>query len=138
MGVIKDFDKLREIVLSAKKAAFSESVILPQKTVVDLLENIIRNFPDEFESAAKIVKERDSILDVANKQAKAVREASDPVLQAEKKAKEVLDNAQEKANQMKAQATEFIAKILDQTLVEVNKTISILEESKEGLKDANI
>ena len=138
MGVIKDFDKLRELVLSAKKAAFSESVILPQKTVIELLERIIKNFPDEFENAAKIVKERDEIIENAKKQAKASKEASDPVLQAEKKAKEVLDNAQEKASLMKTQATEFIAKVLDQTLVEVGKTISILEESKEGLKDADL
>lgn len=138
MGVIKDLEEMRDLIINSKKSAFSETVMIPQKKILDLLDRIIVGFPVEFEDASEVIKQREQILDKARDDAEKLKLSVDSTAAAEKKSKEILDETQEKVEQMKTQAVDFIKKVIDQTLVEIRKTESILEESKEGIEDANL
>ncbi len=138
MGVIKDLEELRGLILNARKSAFSETVMIPQKKITEILDRVIVNFPIEFEDASEVIKRREAIIKKANDEAESIKLSTDASAQAEKKSREILDEAQEKVEQMKIQAVDFIKKVIDQTLVEVRRTESILEESKEGIIDADI
>lgn len=138
MGVIKDLEELRDLILNARKSAFSETVMIPQKKITEILDRVIVNFPIEFEDASEVIKQREAIIKKANDEAESIKLSTDASAQAEKKSREILDEAQEKVEQMKIQAVDFIKKVIDQTLVEIKRTESILEESKEGIIDADI
>lgn len=138
MGVIKDFEEMRDLIINSKKSAFSETVMIPQKKILELLDRIIVNFPVEFEDASEVIKQRENILEKAKDEAEKLKLSTDSTAAAEKKSKEILDETQAKVEQMKTQAVDFIKKVIDQTLVEIRKTESILEESKEGIEDANL
>ncbi|MEZ4812384.1 MAG: hypothetical protein R2883_02680 [Caldisericia bacterium] len=138
MGVIKDLEEMRDLIINSKKSAFSETVMIPQKKILELLDRIIVNFPVEFEDASEVIKHRENILEKAKDEAEKIKLSTDSTAAAEKKSKEILDETQAKVEQMKTQAVDFIKKVIDQTLVEIRKTESILEESKEGIEDANL
>jgi hypothetical protein len=138
VGVIKDLEELRDLILNARKSAFSETVMIPQKKITEILDRVIVNFPIEFEDASEVIRQREAIIKKANDEAESIKLSTDASAQAEKKSREILDEAQEKVEQMKIQAVDFIKKVIDQTLVEVRRTESILEESKEGIIDADI
>ncbi len=138
MGVIKDLEEMRDLIINSKKSAFSETVMIPQKKILELLDRIIVNFPVEFEDASEVIKQRENILEKAKDEAEKLKLSTDSTAAAEKKSKEILDETQAKVEQMKTQAVDFIKKVIDQTLVEIRKTESILEESKEGIEDANL
>ncbi|MCK5744417.1 MAG: hypothetical protein KAH30_06715 [Caldisericia bacterium] len=138
MGVIKDLEELRDLILNARKSAFSETVMIPQKKITEILDRVIVNFPIEFEDASEVIRQREAIIKKANDEAESIKLSTDASAQAEKKSREILDEAQEKVEQMKSQAVDFIKRVIDQTLVEIKRTESILEESKEGIIDADI
>ena len=138
MGMIKDLEELRDLILNAKKSAFSETVMIPQKKILSLMDRIIVNFPVEFEDASEVIRQREAIIQKAKSKAESIRNESGDIEEAETKAKQILDEAQEKVERMKSQAVDFIKRVIDQTLVEIKKTESILQESKEGVSDADI
>ena len=138
MGVIKDLEELRDLILNARKSAFSETVMIPQKKITEILDRVIVNFPIEFEDASEVIKQREAIIKKAKDEAESIKLSTDASAQAEKKSREILDEAQEKVEQMKSQAVDFIKRVIDQTLVEIKRTESILEESKEGIIDADV
>lgn len=138
MGMIKDLEELRDLILNAKKSAFSETVMIPQKKILSLMDRIIVNFPVEFEDASEVIRQREAIIQKAKSKAESIRNESGDIAEAETKAKLILDEAQEKVERMKSQAVDFIKRVIDQTIVEIKKTESILQESKEGVSDADI
>ena len=138
MGLIKDLEELRDLIINAKKSAFSETVMIPQKKILSLMDRIIVNFPVEFEDASEVIKQREAIIQKAKSQAESIRNESSDIAEAEIKAKQILDEAQQKVERMKSQAVDFIRRVIDQTLVEIKKTESILQESKEGVSNADI
>ncbi len=138
MGLIKDLEELRDLIMNAKKSAFSETVMIPQKKILSLMDRIIVNFPVEFEDASEVIKQREAIIQKAKSQAESIRNESSDIAEAEIKAKQILDEAQQKVERMKSQAVDFIRRVIDQTLVEIKKTESILQESKEGVSNADI
>jgi len=138
VGLIKDLEELRDLIINAKKSAFSETVMIPQKKILSLMDRIIVNFPVEFEDASEVIKQREAIIQKAKSQAESIRNESSDIAEAEIKAKQILDEAQQKVERMKSQAVDFIRRVIDQTLVEIKKTESILQESKEGVSNADI
>jgi hypothetical protein len=138
VGLIKDLEELRDLIMNAKKSAFSETVMIPQKKILSLMDRIIVNFPVEFEDASEVIKQREAIIQKAKSQAESIRNESSDIAEAEIKAKQILDEAQQKVERMKSQAVDFIRRVIDQTLVEIKKTESILQESKEGVSNADI
>lgn len=136
--MIKDLEELRDLILNAKKSAFSETVMIPQKKILSLMDRIIVNFPVEFEDASEVIRQREAIIQKAKSKAESIRNESGDIAEAETKAKLILDEAQEKVERMKSQAVDFIKRVIDQTIVEIKKTESILQESKEGVSDADI
>jgi len=142
VSIINDLTALRDLIINSKKAAFSKTVLIPEKEAKDLLDQIIRDFPVEFEEAMAILKKREEIVNQAYKEADSIKLSKDEraqiINQANIDAKKIIEEAEIEAQRIKDQTKNFIAKIIDQTLQEVKKTETILEESLEGAKNANI
>ncbi|NLI41010.1 MAG: hypothetical protein GX421_07505 [Caldisericales bacterium] len=153
MGIISDLESFRELVLNGKKAAFSKTILIPEKEAREILERIIQDFPAEFEEASEIVKKRadlirqaeieaESIKLNADERAKIIKEATEKaqeiINQANFEASRIIEEAKAESKNMVCQTNDFVRKILEQAKSSVIKSQAILEESIEGTKNANL
>jgi hypothetical protein len=136
MSILSDLEELRGIFLGSRKAAFTEMIMVPQNRVNELMERIVKNFPIEFEQASEIVRKSKEIIDTAEVEAK--KKNPDDLEMARKQADQIISAAKEESEKMKAQSLAFIQKIIADSLITVRKADSILQESLEGVKNADI
>lgn len=153
MSIMQDLEAFREMLQNAKKAAFSKTVLIPEDEAKEIINRIIKDFPAEFEQASSILENRDEIVKNAAKEAENIKLSTDDRARIIKAANEEASIILEKANsdaqkliedtktqieKMKQDTIEFIERLLEQTQAELRKSQAILEESKEGLKNANL
>lgn len=153
MSIMQDLEAFREMLQTAKKAAFSKTVLVPEDEAKEIINRIIRDFPCEFEQASSILENRDEIIGNAAKEAENIKLSADDRARIIKAANEeaaiILEKANSDAQKMAEEATaqiakmksdtiEFIERLLEQTQAELRKSQAIIEESKEGLKNANL
>lgn len=153
MSIMQDLEAFREMLLAAKKAAFSKTVLIPEDEAKEIINRIIRDFPAEFEQASSILENRDEIIKNATKEAENIKLSVDDRARIVKAANEEASMILEKANsdaqkkqedtsaqivKMKQDTMEFIERLLEQTQAGLRKSQAIIEESKEGLKNANL
>ncbi len=153
MSILVDLEEFRELLINAKKAAFSKTILIPEHEARDLLEKIIRDFPSEFEEASEVVKNRDLIIRQAVEEAESIKLNADERAKIIKKANEeaqaIIENAKLEAiaiievtkvetEKLKDEAKGFIQKLIEQTLGHLRRSESILEESIEGIRNADI
>ncbi|MBP7732339.1 MAG: hypothetical protein KA140_01045 [Caldisericia bacterium] len=136
MSILADLEELREIFLGARKAAFTDMIMVPQNRVNELMDRIVKNFPIEFEQASEIVLKSKDIISSAQEEAKKIN--PDDLEIARKQAESIISAAKTESDKMKAQTLSFIQKIIADSLISIRKADSILQESLEGVKDANI
>lgn len=153
MGIISDLENFRELILNGKKAAFSKTILIPEKEAREILERIIQDFPVEFEEASEIIRKRadlirqaeikaESIKLNADERAKIIKEATEKdqeiVNQANFEASRIMEEAKTESKNMVCQTNDFVRKILEQAKTSITKSQAILEESIEGTKNANL
>lgn len=136
MSILADLEELREIFLGARKAAFTDMIMVPQNRVNELMDRIVKNFPIEFEQASEIVLKSKDIIISAQEEAKKIN--PDDLEIARKQAESIISAAKIESDKMKAQTLSFIQKIIADSLISIRKADSILQESLEGVKNANI
>lgn len=136
MSILADLEELREIFLGARKAAFTDMIMVPQNRVNEIMDRIVKNFPIEFEQASEIVLKSKDIISSAQEEAKKIN--PDDLEIARKQAESIISAAKTESDKMKAQTLSFIQKIIADSLISIRKADSILQESLEGVKDANI
>lgn len=136
MSILADLEELREIFLGARKAAFTDMIMVPQNRVNEIMDRIVKNFPIEFEQASEIVLKSKDIISSAQEEAKKIN--PDNLEMARKQAESIISAAKIESDKMKAQTLSFIQKIIADSLISIRKADSILQESLEGVKDANI
>jgi polyhydroxyalkanoate synthesis regulator phasin len=136
MSILADLEELRDIFLGARKAAFTEMIMVPQQRVNELMDRIVKNFPIEFEQASEIISKSKDIISTAQEEARKIN--PDNLEIARNQAETILSQANIEADRMKTQTLSFIQKIIADSLISIRKADSILQESLEGVKDANL
>ncbi len=136
MSIMGDLEELRQIFQNARKAAFTQMIMVPEDRVKELMDRIVRDFPIEFEQASEIISKSKTIIDLAQQKANTL--SPDQVENAKKEAESIIRLANDESEKMKAQTLSFIQKIIADSLISIRKADSILQESLEGVKNANI
>lgn len=136
MSILGDLEELRQIFQNARKAAFTQMIMVPEDKVKELMDRIVRDFPLEFEQASEIISKSKTIIDLAQQKANTM--TPDQVENAKKEAESIIKQAKDETEKMKAQTLAFIQKIIADSLISVRKADSILQESLEGVKDADL
>ena len=86
MDIMALVDKLEDLVAEGKKVPLTPSVMINEERIFEIIDEIRASFPDEIKQARWIVKERQEMLD-----------------EAEKEASKILDEAQQKADELAAE-----------------------------------
>lgn len=136
MSILGDLEELRQIFQNARKAAFTQMIMVPEDRVKELMDRIVRDFPIEFEQASEIITKSKTIIDLAQQKANTM--TPDQVENAKNEAESLIKQAKDETEKMKAQTLAFIQKIIADSLISIRKADSILQESLEGVKDADL
>ncbi len=130
--VVRLIEILQDEIEDATKVPFSNKVMVDQKVITDLVDDIIQTLPDDFNTAQYIISEKDRILDEANKEYNRVKNEADEIMKtqvsehnivraAEEKGREIVSKAQTEAKNMRMAAKDYA----DALLSELEKEIQL-------------
>lgn len=138
-------EQIRDIVDQAKAVPLSASVMINREEMLQLLDDVLDNLPDEFRKARWILKERDEVLERARRdsdeilagardEARRMVEQQEIVKKAGKHAQELLDRAKSEAREMILQAEDYIDQKLGQFEIALHKTIETVSNARHRLR----
>lgn len=138
-------DRLEDLVAEGKKVPLTASVMVNEQKIYDLIDEIRASFPDEIKQARWIVKERQEMLDEAEKEAnRALEEArmkaeeladeKEVVRIAETKADQVLDQARQQEREIRLGAEDYADEMLANLEVNLGKLLTAVQRGRDRLQ----
>ena len=145
MDIMTLIDRLEDYVTSAKKIPLTNTVVIDEQKVYDIIDQIRANFPEEIKQARWIVKERQEMLDEADKEAKQIIEESkdkakdlasetEVVKLAEKQSNEILENARNKEREIRLSAEDYADEMLANLEVNLGKLLTAVQRGRDRLQ----
>ncbi len=138
--------ELEDMVEKAPKAPLrAGKCMVDIATVEEIIEDMRENFPQEIRKAKGITKERETILDEANKTAdEIIRKAQERarqmvdqeeiLKQARAKAMETDTKSRDNARQVKAAAIKYADDVLLNTESALNQGLEVIRQSRKSLR----
>lgn len=144
MQLVILLDRLENIVENSTKVPLTSRVMVDRDEVLDIIDEIRMSMPEEIEKSGWIIKERDSILAEAQKEAQdVVRKAqdyigksiteSDIVRQAHEQAQKILDEAKDVARELKQDAEVYADTQLEQLERALSETLGVVQRGRDVL-----
>jgi cell division septum initiation protein DivIVA len=138
-------EQVRDIVDQAKAVPLSASVMINREEILQLLDEVLDNLPDEFRKARWILKERDEVLERAKRdseeilagardEARRMVEQQEIVKKAGKHAQDLLDRAKGEAREKILQSEDYIDQKLGQFEIALNKTVETVSSARHRLR----
>lgn len=136
MDTKKLLEELEFVVLNAKEIPFSSKKMVDQDEVVRIIEAISSSLPNELDSAKRVVAEKEQIILDAQKQAEnIIAQAKDYIAKITEES-ELVKNAQERANEIITCANESAENMKESALVYATDVLKYVEENMEGTLDS--
>ena len=139
-------ERLEALIASGKKLPLTNTVVLDQSSLLDLVDQLRIAVPDEIrqarhitEEASRIVdrarEEAEAILDRAREQAAFLIEERELVKGAEQRARQILDRAAAEAVEIRRGADEYAAGVLVRLEGECIKALTSIKRGIEMLDE---
>lgn len=146
MELIELLDALQEKIENGGTVPFSSKVMVDPDEVLDLLDDIRLQMPQEIKEATRIKEDEQRILDSAERRAKNIR------LEAEKKMRELIDsdeitrnayshaneilkNANQEVLKMRVSTIDYSNSVLKKVQDELLSVMDVIESNKAELKE---
>jgi hypothetical protein len=138
-------DKLEDLVAEGKKVPLTSSVMVNEQKIYDLIDEIRAGFPDEIKQARWIIKERQEMIEEAEKeanrileeaQAKAETTASEMevVKLADQQAARLLEDAKDKEREIRLGAEDYADEMLANLEVNLGKLLTAVQRGRDRLQ----
>jgi len=139
-------ERLESLVVNARKVPMTSQVILEQAAILDVIDQLRVAIPEEVRQARRINQESDRVLSKAREEAEqiigAAQEQAALLLQdqsilreAETKAQDLIDRAQDKSEETMRGADQYASDVLVRLESDLVKTLSIVKKSLEVLEE---
>jgi F0F1-type ATP synthase membrane subunit b/b' len=136
--------QLREALDAARSMPLSASVMLNREEFGELLQDAIEGLPEELKQARWLLKERDDVLeraqreaeriiDVARVRAERMVERTEVVREARRSAEDMVDQAGRLAAQMRLEAEDYVDRKLASFEVVLDRTMQQVAKGRERL-----
>lgn len=146
MDILNLLEKIEDIVEDSSKFPLSSKVMIDKDEILEVINEIRLKLPDEINRASWVAKERQRILSEAQgeaeemilkvkEQQKYLIEDSEIKRQAQVQAEELLEEADQKANDMKLGAYNYSYEILSKLQEKILEINNIIEDNREELKN---
>ncbi|NLB33755.1 MAG: ATPase [Tissierellia bacterium] len=145
MDILNLLERIEDIIEDASKFPLSSKVMIDKEEVLEVINEIRLKMPDEINRASWVSKERQRILNEAQNEAeeliskvteqqKTLIEESEITRQAKKYADQLIQEAEQKANEMKSGAYDYSDEILSKLQEKIREINNIIEDNREVLK----
>ena len=145
MDIMSLIDRLEDYVTTAKKIPLTNTVVVDEQKVYDVIDQIRANFPEEIKQARWIVKERQEMIEEAEKEAKQILEdakeqakglagESEVVKLAEKQSNEILEDARNKEREIRLSAEDYADEMLANLEVNLGKLLTAVQRGRDRLQ----
>ena len=144
MNTLKLIDSLEEMLETSTKVPLTNSVMVKNDEVLDLINEIRDSFQEEVKKARQIVREREQMIERAKREADMIIKGVEANIEnmisetavkrkADQRAAEVEDEAMKKAHQLAAQSENYSEEILNTLDNYINKCLVNIKEAKRQL-----
>lgn len=145
MDIMALVDKLEDLVAEGKKVPLTSSVMVNEQRIYDIIDEIRASFPDEIKQARWIVKERQEMLDEAEKdanklvedareKAEAMAAETEVVRLAEDQAHRLIDDARNKEREIRLGAEDYADEMLANLEVNLGKLLTAVQRGRDRLQ----
>ena len=142
MDILNLLEKIEDIIEEASKLPLSNKVMIDKEEVLEVINEIRLKMPDEINRASWVAKERQRILNEAQSEAdeliekvkeqqKYLVEESEITREAQQYAKQLIEDAERKANDMKIGAYTYSDEILSSLEEKIKEVIGIIEQNRD-------
>lgn len=140
MDIIKLLEYLQEIVETSSKVPITGKAMVDRREVLEVIDKIINNLPDEFKKAQWVYEEKERILSEAIAQSDEIKkqnmellkrqiENHDITREAQARAQQIISSAQRDAKAMRLGARDYADEVLSELDREINSKGNILIEN---------
>ncbi|MBN1192465.1 MAG: ATPase [Coriobacteriia bacterium] len=145
MDILALIDRIEELLDSGRNVPFSGSKIVDPEKVYELIDEIRAQFPDELKQARWIVKERQEMLEEAEKEANRVLEEAksraealaseqEIVRLAEQQRADILDDARAREREIRLGAEDYADEMLANLEVNLGKLLTAVQRGRDRLQ----
>ncbi len=145
MDIVALVDKLEDLVAEGKKVPLTSSVMINEEKVFEIIDEIRASFPDEIKQARWIVKERQEMLDEAEKEATRIQDEAQQKAEsmaaeteiarlAEEQASQTVEEAQAKEREIRLGAEDYADEMLANLEVNLGKLLTAVQRGRDRLQ----
>lgn len=145
MDIMTLVDRLEDLIAEGKKVPLTSSVMVNEQKIYDIIDEIRASFPDEIKQARWIVKERQEMLDEAEKEAARVIEEArkkaenlaadtEVVRLAENQADKIMEDARAKEREIRLGAEDYADEMLANLEVNLGKLLTAVQRGRDRLQ----
>ena len=145
MDIMALIDRIEEIVDNAKGVPFSNNKMVDPDKVYEIIDEIRAQYPDELKQARWIVKERQEMLEEAEKEANRILEEArdraqalanetEVVRLAEAQAADILDKARTQEREIRLGAEDYADEMLANLEVNLGKLLTAVQRGRDRLQ----
>lgn len=145
MDLEAQINELEEMVSKARRVPLSSSIMVSEKGIFDLIDQLRANVPEELKQARWIIKERSEMLDEARREAdKIIAESrikademiteTEIVRAAKKEAAENLEEARSNARKIRLEAEDYADEKLANMEATLHRMVSTIRKGREKLQ----
>ena len=145
MDIMALIDKLEDLITASKKIPLTNTIVVDEQKVYDIVDQVRASFPEEIKQARWIVKEKQEMLDEADKEAKSIIEEaqkkvenlaaeSEVVKLAEAKANEIVEDARNKEREVRLSAEDYADEMLANLEVNLGKLLTAVQRGRDRLQ----
>ncbi len=145
MDIMSLIDKLEKIVEEARRVPITRQAMIESEELFDVIDELREHLPEELKQARWIVKERQDMLDEAEKEAqriigeareKAEKMASEDEIakEAQRQAQEIIEAARQKEREIRLSAEDYADEIMANLEVNLGKLLAAVQRSRDRLQ----
>ena len=148
MDVFELLDELEQEIEEAKRVPLSSKIVTEKEQLLDYIDKIRTELPEEMRQAKWVAKERERIIDEARAEIKQMKEEtrdkvlkmaqeSEIVKEAKLQSEEIITEAYKIAHEVKKGANKYADDVLSSIESKLQKTLAIIEGGREELRERN-
>lgn len=145
MDILNLLERIEDIIEDASKFPLSSKVMVDKEEILEVINEIRLKLPDEINRASWVAKERqrilneaqseaDDLIEKAKEQQKILIEESEITRQAKDYANQLIQEAEQRASEMKTGAYNYSDEILSKLQDKIKEINNIIEDNREELK----
>ncbi|HEY3318265.1 MAG TPA: ATPase [Coriobacteriia bacterium] len=145
MDIMALIDRIEELIDNGRNVPFSNGRIIDSDKIYEIIDEVRAQFPDELKQARWIVKERQEMVEEAEKEANRILEEArdraqslaaeqEIVKLAESQAAEILDNARAREREIRLGAEDYADEMLANLEVNLGKLLTAVQRGRDRLQ----